>query len=453
MKKYLYSILILAAALALGGCKEKGADVRPGIWVDHDLVDAYPGQVINLTAQFSCYTGLKTVQVRCQEWNINETTDLTSQYPVVWNKDYLLSVPSTATFPANLYWIATDRHGTEMRKCITMRYAPCTVAPQILGLTPQIGVDFDTIAQRTSYTLSATLYAEGGLQSAIVRVPDLSYEKTFTLSGTEAQIQATMEFTAINIYPMTIELYDQSDNCAKGQYELIVIPPENPDPVAEYEWLYCFHKGEQPENYIYGFYQYVKKLETGGYTVDVYASSDEDSFFFSPTEEVDGERLFGVSPYVSSRFISKQSTPGYVQGIKPGKGYWTIYVNPQTASWAVYPLDCSSARTEQLYASASWNAWSTTDAMTAGETAYQQISTCTIHTTDQWFCFYTAQTPIDWTCIWRVWYADASKTTIGGWFFAEDGQGDGGTLPVITEDTESIVIFDTATKWCVIKKK
>lgn len=449
-----YIIALFAIVLCtLASCKEEGADLRPGIWTDTDIIDAFPGQHIRIKGQASCYTGLDALIVRCDQWQIADTTDLASQQPKVWNFEYTLSVPADAEFPATLVFTAVDRHGSEMKKSLSVRYVPSTDQPVISGLDEQIGVDFDTIAGSGVYALKATVSATGLLSKAVVKVESIGFEQSYDLSGTTAEITAQIPFSAIDVYPMSIEVTDMSQNKALGEYQLIVIPPENPDAVDDYDWLFCFKAGENPDDYVYGFYQYAKKEDYGGYTATVYAATDEDAFFFTPTAEIDGARLFGVSPYVQSRFISKQSEPGYVSGIKPGKGYWGIYVDPAKGSWSKFALDCSEAMTETLYASASWNDWSTTDAMQKGSTDYQQTIDVVIRPGDQWFCFYTAQTPVDWTRIWRVWYADAAKTTVGGWFFAEDGLGDGATLPVITDNTEATVVMDTATKWCTIKKK
>lgn len=446
MKHKIYYVVCLLA-LVLAGCKEEGAEVRPGLYVSTDLIDAFAGKEVRLSGQASCYTGLQSVAFTCPAWNISEVTDLSSQRPVVWNFDYAFIVPENATFPQDLLITATDIHGTEMKKTITMRYVPATTAPYIGGLQKQIAVTYDEAIGQAEFLLKATLYGEDMLKQVVIDIPDENIHQIIPLSKREEELSFTHIFTTRGAYPMTLTLSDNSGNTTVSEHKLVVMKPEVLDQPDDYPYMFAFKSNTAESDYIYGYYMYMKRLDSYQYQVEVYAESDETAFLFTPTQETNGARLFGESPLVEERIISVQSDPGYVQGFRPGKGYWGLWIDLRENIIAKWALDTSEADKTPLYYSADWNGWTFTP-MNAGETAYQQVADITIYTGNQYFCFMTAT---DWTHIWRCWSTDSGE--LGGWWFSEDGAGLGATLPAITADVQASISFDTAIKWCYIVKK
>lgn len=444
------SIAVLAflclTPLLLPSCAEEGADQRPGLYIATNLIDAFPGKQISITGQASCYTGLKNVSISCEAWNISEVTDLSSQKPVVWNFDYTFNIPTNAIFPQQLLITATDVHGTEMKKEVTMRYVPATTPPYIEGLQPQIAINFDTVSGQGDCLLKATLYGEDFLKQAVVEIQDDNFSQTFQLNRREEEIVISHIFKKRGNYPMTITISDNSGNITISEYKLVVMLPEILDEISDYTCLWAFKSNTNKDDFIFGFYQYVKRLDAYQYQVEVYAESDDTEFLFSTTMETNGERLFGVSPLVENRFISVQSQPGYVQGFKPGKGYWGIWVDINEKVIKKWVLDISEARQNQLYYSADWNSWGF-DLMSAGETKFQKVADITIYKGNQYFCFAEAN---DWTKVWRTWQ---QGNDLAGWWFSEDGSGSGATLPTINQDIDATISFDTAIKWCYIIKK
>ncbi len=439
-------ILLCSALCFLSACKEEGADLRPGLYVDHDIIEAFGGKEVRISGQASCYAGFDSFSITCAAWKINDVTDLSGHKPVVWNFDYTLVVPADATFPQYLTVTATDVHGTEMKKMLTIRYAPATTAPFVEGLQPQMAVDYDTVQHQGECTLSATLYGEDRLTSAVVEIPDVDFKQTYDLKAREEKIAWSCMFTKIGSYPMTITVNDNSGNQTVSEHLLIVMIPEKADPVEDYPYLWAFKSNTKESDYIFGFYQYMSRRDDYCYDVTVYAETDDTEFMFAPKRETNGARKFGQSPYVEGKVISMQDKPDYVIGYKPGQGYWGLTVDLRNQIITKWEPDYAGADKSQLYVSADWNSW-TFDAMQAGATPYQQQIDVTIKKGNQYFCFATAT---DWTHMWRVWNADGD---MAGWWFSEDGAGDGATLPAITEDVQANISFDTAIQWCYIKKK
>lgn len=445
--KHKLLLLLACVGLVFSSCKEEGADLRPGLYVNTELIDAFPGKQIAISGQASNYVGLQSMTFRCEAWGINDTTDLSAQKPVVWNFDYSFVVPNNAQFPQDLVITATDVHGTEMKKVITMRYTPATTAPYIDGLQKQIAVNFDEATGEGVFLLKATLYGEDALKELIIDIPDVNVHETFPLSKREEELEWTYTFAALGSYPMALTLSDNSGNITVAEHKLVVMKPEVLDEISDYPYLFAFQSDANEADYIYGYYMYVSRLDAYQYQVMVYAPSDDTEFKFSPTQETNGSVLFGESPLVEDRIISVQTQPGYVQGYKPGKGYWGLWIDTKECIIKKWALDTSEADKSPLYYSADWNGWSFT-AMNAGETEFQQVADITIYAGNQYFCFMTTT---DWTHIWRCWNTDGGE--LGGWWFSEDGSGAGATLPTISADVEATISFDTAIKWCFIKKK
>lgn len=431
----------------LTGCREEGADERPGLYVDTDLIYAFPGKEVRLSGQASCFTGLQQLAIQCDAWKVNDVTDLSGQKPVVWNFDYVLRVPKDATFPQQLIITATDVHGTESKKNISILYAPATQAPYVAGLRKQMAIEKDTVTGIIESDITLTLYGEDNLQEAVVSIPSISKQDTFPLSMKEEKIHLAYTFDAVGHNAMTLTVKDNSGNVTVTESDLVAIENEHADPISDYNYLFAFKGNEQEENYLFGYYQYTERRDDYCYQVLVYAESDDTEFFFSPTRETGGARLFGESPFVDDRILSRQSQTGYVKGYKPGKGYWGLYIDLKRMyieKWQLIPADASTA---PLYHTGDWNGWKF-DAMSKGATAYEQVADITVYKGNQYFAFATTT---DWKNVWRTWKTDGGE--FAGWWFSADGAGDGAPLPTIDADTDAHISFDTAIKWCTIKKR
>ena len=449
-----YSLLLLPIILLglLSACEEEGADERPGLWTALDLIETYPGDTVLVMGQVSNYIGLDRVTLSLPAWGIDQTYCLDGKHSRVFNFNYRLPVPADATFGQELLVTVTDIEGTENKKNISLKYLPDTEAPKALDKTglneleQTIEVSYDTELHQGIFTPSMTFTDDRSLRDVTIQIPALGITDVLPLSGRSAKVDRSYLFAEAGTYDLTITVSDQEGNQTTYMPRLLVMLEETVDPVEDYDRLYAFMAGdEQPDDYLYGYYLYMQRMDAYCYQCAVYAPSDETEFFFSPTCEVNGERRYGISPYISGKVISHQEDPTYAQGFRPGKGYWGFWVDLQNQTITTWALDESAGDASTLYYSADWNGWGFTE-MQAGATPYQKVSDVTIWVGNLYFCFATAT---DWTNVWRTW-DDAGQ--VAGWWFSEDGTGNGATLPTITQDVEARITFDTLIKWCYIKK-
>lgn len=431
--------------LTLDSCSDEKDASGPGAWASVESIGTYPGDTVTIEGQASSNVGLKEVRLECAAWNIDRCYNLSNQKPKVWNYSYGVCVPYDAQFPQTITITTVNCDGDETVRQIPVSYAPTSELPIISGLQDEMAVDYNTSLKSATLKLKFGVSAVGILKNAVISIPQLGINDNFELSGRGQSIESQYTFTECGTFAMTVTVADRCGNVTTHNYSIVVMPKENEDEVADYDRMYAF-TSEPADDYIYGYYMYMQRMDAYCYQVLVYAPTDDTEFFFSPTMETNGERKFGASPFVATKIISKQSEPGYVKGYKPGKGYWGLWVNVKEQTISKWALDTAEGDKSTLYYSADWNGWSFT-AMQQGEAECQKTADITIYKGNQYFCFATAT---DWTHIWRVWNDGGD---LAGWWFSEDGSGSGATLPTITADVEATITFDTLTKWCFIKKK
>lgn len=442
--KLLCVFMLTLVALGMASCSNEKDASGPGLWASGETIGTYPGDTVAIDGQASSNVGISEVRLECSAWGVSRTYDLRSQKPKVWNFAYNLCVPLDAQFDQTLLVTTVNTDGTETSKEIKLTYEPTTELPTI-GLQNEMAVDFDPTTLSGALDLNFGVGARGILDHAVISIPAINVNDSYSLSGRSATITARYDFGQCGTFPMTVTVYDHCGNTTTMECQVTVMAQENEDEVADYDRMYAF-MNESPSKYIYGYYMYMQRMDAYCYQVLVYAPSDNTEFFFSPTMETNGSRKFGASPYMATKIISKQSEPGYVKGYKPGKGYWGLWVDVQNKTISKWALDTAEGDKTTLYYSADWNSWSFT-AMHRGEAACQQSADITIYKGNQYFCFATTT---DWTHIWRIWNDNGE---LAGWWFSEDGSGSGATLPTISSDVDATITFDTLTKWCFIKKK
>ncbi|MDR0894647.1 MAG: hypothetical protein LBN06_05025 [Prevotellaceae bacterium] len=446
MKNALCYLVLLPITLCamLTGCKEAHDDVAPGLYTAQMQLATFPGDTTLVSGQASNYVGISSITLACEAWGIHKVYDLSAQKPTVFNYNYQLIVPTTATFDQTLTVTVADKNGLSTQKTVPIAYLPDTQKPTLTTALPsQVSVDFDSETGSGTWNVSLAFADDRGLKSVSLQIPDAGVDESSQLSGRSATFARTINFTGVGTYTATLILTDDSDNATVVQTDVVVMLVEEEDPVSDYPQMFVFSADENPDDYIDGYYHYMDRQGAYQYQGKIYAATDNAQFFFAPTESVTGD-LFGASPYVGSKLMNKN---GYVVPIVvPTKGYYGIYIDLQAHTFSTWALDTSAALTGIDFIASgegfTIGDWGLSGNMTPVDTYIYQIELEQTADPAKARSFYFS-TP-DWAHVFR---ADAE----GYWWYESAS----GSVATYKSDYAGPVILtlDTAIPWGTIKKK
>lgn len=438
-------LVVISAAGILMACQKEGADIKPGLYVDQEIIKTFPTDTVRLKGTASNYIGMTSVVISCEAWNITEKYDLAAQTPEVFNFDYQLIVPSSATFNSVALDVeVTDVNGLKTVKSIPVEELEDFIAPSASPVLPeQVAVDYDYEAGKGDLTINLSLYDRRGLKSVTVDVPGISVSETTELSGMNATFSKTISFTRSGNYEVTVTVTDLAGNNAVLATEAVVMVAIEADPVENWSGLYLFNAAENPADYVDGFYKFMDPdTEPYTYKGSFYAPTADTKIYLAPTKSTDAD-LLGVDPNVSTKLMNKN---GYVVPITvPGAGYYGIWVdilNGTFSFWEIDPETSATKCSEDIWVSgtgfstfADWGA--TTEAMTRD--GYRYTQNLAVNAGTIAYYFYTS----GWA---RVFRADVQAK----WWF-ESASGD--VANASTDYTGPVeVIFDSVLPYGVIKK-
>ena len=423
----------------------------PGLYVEQQTIKTFPTDTVRLKGTASNYVGLKSVTLSCDAWEVVQVYDLSSRKPVVFNYDYQMIVPESASFEnAQMDVIVEDIYGQETSKSITMDFLADLVPPAVTPvLLEQISVDFDTESGKGVWSINAGLYDRRGLKQIKVEIPDVSYSETTPLSGMRYDYIKNIEFSSPGNYDATVTVTDMAGNNMVMMTEVIVMLKEDSDPIQNWDGLYLVDSAENPDDYVDGFYKFVQPCydDAGAvipytYQCNFYAPTADTKIYLTSSKTMDGD-LIGISPYVSTKLLNKN---GYVHPIPvPGAGYYGIWVdllNGQYSFWEIDPETSATKCSEDIWVSgtgfsafADWGA--TAEPMTRDGYRYSQELAVNAGTVQ--YYFYTA----GWARVFRA-SADCLY-----WFESARGP----CAAPATEYTGPVeMIFDSVLPYGVIKK-
>lgn len=437
--------MVLSVAGIFISCQKEGADVKPGLYIEQQTIKTFPTDTVRVKGTASNYVGMSSVSLTCEAWGIEQVYDLTSQKPKVFNYDYQMIVPADASFAGTAMDVAvTDINGLQTVKTITIEeladFIPPTATPVLLD---QVAVPYDPTTNTGNLNLSFSLYDRRGLKSIKTEVAAIGFTDSKTLSGMNDTYSTSMNFTASGNYEVMVTVTDLAGNNLVMTTEAVVMVEVESDPIQEWPNLFMFVAGEDPDDYVDGFYKYMDAdTETPyAYKTNFYSPSPDTKIYLVPTKSMDAD-MIGVDPNVSTKLMNKN---GYVAPIPvPGQGYYGIWVDIQNGTYSFWEIDPSTSATiceEDIWISgtgfSTFADWGSTSAMTRD--GYRYTQNLAVNAGTVAYYFYTS----GWA---RVFRADADSYW---WYEGAEGS----TAAPTTEYTGPVeVTFDSVLPYAVIKK-
>ena len=450
IKLLIKSLCAVALIAVFTGCSQEGIDVRPGLWTELDVIETFPGDTVFVTGQVSNYVGMRSVEIKCDAWNIAHTYSLDGKHAKVFNLNYPLIVPEDATFDQVLLVTVTDTEGSENKKAITLTFKPDTEAPQVTSQFPEeVSVEFDQSTGTGIYHFNATLSDDRALQMANISIPAIGYNENIPLSGRTALVMRDITINTQGNLPMTLTVIDETGNVLTREVTLVVMGGEVEDPVSDYSVMWMVNASENPDDYLDGYYAPMIRQGAYQYQGSFYADKNGYQIYIVPEKSMDGD-IFGVSPYVSSKLMNKR---GYVVPITIEKaGYYGMWIDLQAHTWSIWDLDVSAAYTGSMSFAGSgfadWgvDAWGNmTDEMPRN--GYRYTYTVKQNGNQSTHYYYAARVS-DWGWVMRYW-SDSSGC---GWWIDDAGYGGSVGSYESTYEGNVLVTFDTAIPWATVKK-
>ena len=333
--------LLLAIVCLVIGCGDDKEDVAPGLYVENEEIETFPGDTVLVSGTASNYAGLESITLSCEGWDVHKVYNLSEHKPKVFNYDYQLIVPKNATFDEHLMITIRDVNGWETKKNVLLGYVADMKSPVLHTQLPErISVDFSTTTNKGSWNLNVAFTDERELKDVRLQIPGIQLDETVKLSGRNGELKRTIDFET-GEFPVIITITDAGGNETIVRTTVVVMLAEEEDPIQDYAQMYVVNAGENPDDYVNGYYRYMDRKGEYQYEGKFYAPADNTQLYFVPTKSMDGD-LFGTSPYVSSKLMNKN---GYVVPvILPKKGYYGIWIDLKAHTYQTwnYEIPASS---------------------------------------------------------------------------------------------------------------
>lgn len=436
--------LLLAVVCLAVGCGDDKEEVAPGLYVESEEIETFPGDTVLVSGTASNYAGLSTITLSCEGWGVHKVYDLSSHKPKVFNYDYQLIVPKNAAFDEYLLITIRDINGWETKKNVLLEYVADMKSPRLLTkIQERIAVDFSTATGKGSWNLDVKFADERELKEVRLQIPAMQIDETVTLTGRNGELKRTIDFQT-GEFPVMITIADVGGNETIVQTTVVVMLAEEEDPVQDYAQMYAVNAGENPEDYLNGYYRYMDRKGEFQYEGKFYAPADHTKLYFVPTQTMSGD-LYGASPYVESKLMNKS---GYVVPITlPKKGYYQIWIDLNAHTYSLFDYEIPiGSYTGPLYVSGTGftiGDWGTpSEVMNKVDNNYRYESAMELvngYVGDYQYYFFSP----DWAHVFR---ADVN----GNWWFESAA----GTCIIYKPNYAGKVkvTFDTATPWATIKK-
>lgn len=436
-------LLLAVIGLAIG-CGDDKDDVAPGLYVENEEIETFPGDTLLISGTASNDAGLESITLSCENWGIQKVYDLSKHKPKVFNYDYQLIVPQTATFEEHLLITIRDVNGWETKKNVLLEYVADMKSPVLQTLLPErIAIDFNTATGKGSWNLNIKFTDERELKEVRLQIPAIQIDETVKVSGRSGEFKRTIDFMT-GEFPITLTVTDTGGNETIVRATIVVMLAEEEDPILDYAQMYTVNADENPDEYVNGYYRYMDRKGEYQYEGKFYAPTDNSKIYFVPTKTMSGD-LYGTSPYVSSKLMNKN---GYVVPVVlPKKGYYGIWIDLKAHTYKIWdneiPVGSYTGALRVSGTGFTIGDWATPAGnMKKVDNDFRYESEMELvngYTGDYQYYFFSP----DWAHVFR---ADVN----GNWWFESAA---GSCVTYKTHYSGKVkVTFDTAAPWATIKK-
>ena len=225
----------------------------------NEEIETFPGDTVLVSGTASNYAGLASITLSCENWGIHKAYDLNGQKPKVFNYDYRLIVPKTATFEEHLLITIRDVNGWETKKNVLLTYIADMESPVMQTQLPaRIAVDFNTAINKGSWNLNMKFTDDRELKNIRLQIPGMQIDETVEVSGRSGELKRTIDFTT-GEFPVTLTVTDAGGNETVVNTTVVVMLAEEEDPIQDYAQMYIVNADENPNDYVNGYYRYMDR--------------------------------------------------------------------------------------------------------------------------------------------------------------------------------------------------
>ena len=244
--------LALAASCVKEGFVSDG--LAPVITISSDL-NAVRGADLILEGNVTASEGIKSIDISNVQLGIEKSYDLGKYLPGEYGFSCPFSVPASFSADEIIVITVIDGIGQKTVENVTVTYIPDFDKPTFEGLPEKVKLFMAQDTPLAAYTLSFVAKDNLGLSSVEFICGGVSDSKK--LSGTEAEVSYTFEFSETGTVEATVTLYDTSGNSSAEAVTFIVNEYDSVAPVfdGEYESVIALEipEGEESVSYTLTF--------------------------------------------------------------------------------------------------------------------------------------------------------------------------------------------------------
>ncbi|WP_158280836.1 SusF/SusE family outer membrane protein [Pararcticibacter amylolyticus] len=343
MKRY-FTLLLLAACLLCGCKKDEFKDVDglpPSIEAASDRISTEPGREFVIRARIEDKDGIKSVNLKNTEFDLNKTIDLTLDSTVyAYDLSYRFTTKKDLkgdNFPLEI--TVLDRGGRSTKSTVMITMDGDFTNP-VFAIAPDKAVTV-LLKSTTRLNVKFTVNDDKALKQVRIEIPEINYTKDvteFTNSGKMLQFNEAINLpAALATYTLSLVATDKAGLEAKSSS--IITVSEMPDFPKMY--LTDVADAAKLNSDIFGVPMLISRSGAFTYKARYYSAAAGTQIRFIPQKTDFSPICFGVDP-LNNNLLTDDPEVSLPISL-PAKGYYEINFNVKTGVYSVTPYTPSDA--------------------------------------------------------------------------------------------------------------